>query len=96
MTCDKNMIKVVFSDIGSCFEIYNKNHGLVYQAGTGYGLRLLIDTETYNFLPGVKTKLGLFVSTTPPDDIQLIQDTGYAIQPGTNSMLKLRLIKVLF
>lgn len=88
------MIHEIFSDIGGCFTIYNKHHNLVYQTGTGYGLKLLIDTETYDFLPGVKTKLGILVSTTPSDDVQLIQDTGYAVLPGTNSLLKLSSIKV--
>ncbi|CAD5119980.1 DgyrCDS8565 [Dimorphilus gyrociliatus] len=92
--CQENMIQTHFSNIGDCFTFNYQHNFMVYQAGTGHGLKLLVDIETYDFLPNIKTQMGIIVSAIPLDDIHLIQDKGYAILTGTNSLLKIKIDEI--
>ena len=67
---------------------------MVYILGIEGGLRLLLNIEQYEYMPGPNSAAGIKLSLHPPNDIASLKDHGYAIYPGSQSLVAVKVKEV--
>ena len=63
-------------------------------AGTDGGLRLLVNIEQYEYMPGPNQGAGLRVHLHSQNEAPLVRDFGIAMPPGSYSLLGMTMIRV--
>ena len=63
--------------------------------GSGYGLRLVLDIESYEYMTGPHNEAGVKVYVHQPGTIPLVKDLGFALAPGMHFFVDLKKTEVL-
>ncbi|XP_064643519.1 acid-sensing ion channel 1A-like isoform X2 [Lineus longissimus] len=81
-----------FTDLGICYTFHSaefierRGRTLISDAsGSDYGLRIRASIQHGEYSHGVSTSAGLKVLIHAPDDMPLVREFGFAIQPGSET-----------
>ncbi|ELU18124.1 hypothetical protein CAPTEDRAFT_206790 [Capitella teleta] len=85
--CGPHDISQYVTDYGLCYAFNRGNGKKAIETGVEGGLRLLLNVEQYEYMPGPNSGAGLKFSLHAPEDIASVKDQGYAIPPGSHSLV---------
>lgn len=78
----------------SCINIFKNMFDIHHCVGTEGGLRLQLNIEQYQYMPGPNEGAGLKIQVHNANEIPLIRDHGLAVPPGHHGLVAIKTIQV--
>ncbi|XP_038055166.1 acid-sensing ion channel 2-like [Patiria miniata] len=90
----------ILTDFGMCHTFNSRTKGMavrrIKHRGSRFGLRLRLNVETDQYMPGPRDSVGVKVSLHHQDDIPkgMAKDLGFALSPGTYNLAEVSMSKI--
>ena len=89
MECFVEFISLHASNICSVYITY------VHISGADHGLKLLLNVEQYEYMPGPNDAAGIKLLTHGPDELPRVRELGISIPTGAHSFVGLQIVYVI-
>ncbi|KAK2144648.1 hypothetical protein LSH36_740g01072 [Paralvinella palmiformis] len=94
--CSVDDFVMLMTDYGKCytFNADLERQRRVWRTGAEGGLRLLLNVEQYEYMPGPNQGAGVRIHIHDQQEVPLMKDFGLAVAPGTHSLIGMTMNKV--
>ncbi|XP_050413854.1 uncharacterized protein LOC126828236 isoform X1 [Patella vulgata] len=94
--CGPDNFTEIFTDHGVCYSFNHQSHNALAVTSTGsdYGLKLTLNVEQYEYMPGPHTAAGIKLLFHDQKEFPKVHELGLAIPTGAHAFIGLQLVSI--